>query len=964
MLNTSFVARNLIPMLELKRLMGLIVLVGGVLPWGPCSPQAQASVVSKSHAQHDALGPLRLVSLPTNQWITPERAPGSEVMALKPHLPSYPEFSVGQAMSEAISPDGNTLAVLTTGYNKFQDPKTGQADANLQNEYVLLYDIRRGAPVFKQTLTVKNTWAGIAFSPDGSSLYVTGGVDDSVHVFQLASGQWRETQEAIALEHAHAVAPGETLKPIASGLATTSDGKRLVVANLFNDSISIVDTLTRKVIKEIDLRPGLQGSLPGTPGGTYPFWVVTKGNSTAFVSSLRDREIVAMDIASGEILQRIPVKGNPNKMILNRAQNQLFVALDNSDSVGIIDASNFLVKGYIKTMAPAGVTLPAKSYTGAAPNSLALSADEKTLYVTNNGTNSIAVIALTPSLGETVALIPSTWSPEHIVMSPHSGGLLYVVNNKGVAGPNVGQCLGSQTTCSVKNSPVKKAFNQYVLQLSKASLQVLPVPTSRKVLNQLTQQVAVNNHFGYQMSEAQAKTMSFLHEKFKHVIYIVREHRTFDQVLGDLGIGDGDASLTEFPKSITANQHALARQFVVMDNFFDPGEVSGNGWPWSVSARESDFGVKMLPPSYARRGGTYDWEGQNRNVFVGSPVSERSTLTPSLPKDPNIMAGYNNVAAPDGPNGEKQRGYLWSSALRAGLTVRNYGFFTGNLTPTQQEGNKTPFASNVPQVAVSDPELQAHTDFYFRGFDPAYPEIYREQEWEREFKAFVANGDLPALSLVRFGQYQTGAFAESLDGVDTPETQVAANDHAIGQLVERVAKSPYASNTLIFILEDDSQSGPDHVDAHRSLGFVIGPYVKQGGQVIHQKYTTVNMLRTMEDVLGIDYLSVNDSNQPPMSEVFDLTQSSWSFNALVPSVLYSTKLSLPNPSNVSSASLASLASKVKPRHDVRYWAAKTRGMDFSQEDKVDAVIYNKLLWKGLMKTTYPKSMLRNERDRD
>jgi DNA-binding beta-propeller fold protein YncE len=927
-------------------------------PQVPAARQGETNVQT-TRAQNHASNTLALntsalaVSLPTNQSITPEMPPGAEVIALRPHLPGYPNFSVGQAISEALSPDGNTLAVLTTGYNKYADPQTGQADPNLQNEYVLLYDIRLGRPVFLQSLTLKNTWAGITFSPDGLKLYVSGGVDDVVHVFEKKNKSFVESSAPIALNHDKAVAPGNTLKPIATGLALTRDGKTLVVANLFNDSITVVDTATQQLTQELDLRPGLNGAPAGTSGGTYPFWVVVKGNQTAYVSSLRDREIVVVDLLKKKITQRIPVLGNPNKMILNAAQDRLYVALDNSDSVALIETENQTVLSYIKTVAPHTVSLPAKSYTGAAPNSLALSRDEKTLYVTNNGTNSVAVIALSGNSGSTQALIPTPWSPEHIVYSHNAGGMLYVVNNKGVAGPNTGQCLGNEKGCLVKNSPVTKAPNQYVLQLSKASLQSLPVPRSPKVLSQLTHQVALNNHFGYRLSDNEARVMAFLHEKIKHVIYIVRENRTFDQVLGDLGRGKGQASLTEFPKTITTNQHALAQQFVVLDNFFDPGEVSGNGWPWSVSARESDFGVKMLPPSYARRGGTYDWEGQNRNVFVGSPVSERSTLTPSLPKDPNIMAGYNNVAAPDGPNGERQRGYLWSSALRAGLTVRNYGFFTGNLTPTAREGNTTPYDAKVAQVAVSDPELQAYTDVYFRGFDPAYPELYREREWEREFNEFVLNGDLPALSLVRFGQDHTGGFAESLDGVDTPETQVAANDYAIGKLVEAVSRSPYAANTLIFVVEDDSQSGPDHVDSHRSIAFILGPYVRQGGAVVHQKYTTVNMLRTMEDVLGMDYLSVNDSNQAPMTEVFDLKQSTWSYQAVVPPVLYSTRLALPGSPPVA---------KILPKHNAQYWARVTRGMDFSKEDRVDAMSYNKIMWRGLMKGAYPRSMLVRDRD--
>ncbi len=909
-----------------------------------CSP-SNAENETKFDVIKTNLGPLKPISLPTNQIITPELAPNSIVSALNPQLTAYPKFTVGQAISEALSPDGNTLAVLTTGFNKYRDSTTGKADLNLQNEYIFLYDISSGNAKQIQVLQIKNTWAGITFSPDGKNLYVSGGIDDLVHSYQLSNGKWKEALPTINLNHKLAVAPGNLVKPIATGIASTIDGKILVVANMFNDSISILDTSNKIVLNEVDLRPGKNGGLPGTEGGTYPFWVAIKGNTTAYISSIRDREIVIVDIPTAQVTGRISLSGNPNKMILNRAQNLLLVALDNADSVAIINTNTNAVLNTVGTIAPTNATLLPKSYKGAAPNSLALSTDEHSLYVTNNGTNSIAVIAMDKNPQTVIGLIPTTWSPQHVIYGPNGGGMLYVVNSKSLPGPNTGNCLGYQKTpCLVKSTPVKQSYNQYILQLSKASLQSLPAPKDISILNKLTTQVIENNHFGYRLSKNDEQVMSFLHNKIKHVIYIIRENRTYDQVLGDLGKGNGDKSLTEFPAAITPNQHALANQFIILDNFFDPGEVSGNGWPWSVSARESDFGVKMLPPNYAGRGGTYDWEGQNRNVFVGAPVSQRQIYTPSLPNDPDILAGFNNVAAPDGPNGEKQKGYLWSSALRAGLKIRNYGFFTGNVSPDGAAGNRTPFASKVVQVAVSDPELQDHTDLYFRAFDSAYPEVYRQAEWEREFKQFVANGDLPALSLVNFGGDHTGAFDKALDGVDTPETQVAANDYAIGKLVEAVAKSPYADSTLIFMVEDDCQDGPDHVDEHRSISFVVGPYVKQGGVVISTKYSTINILRTIEDILGIDYLSINDSNQAPMTDIFDLTQSQWTFKSLVPDILHSTKLALPE---------AAPKIVMKPKHNGKYWASVTKGMDFSKEDQVDASLYNRILWKGIMGTQYP-----------
>lgn len=359
----------------------------------------------------------------------------------------------------------------------------------------------------------------------------------------------------------------------------------------------------------------------------------------------------------------------------------------------------------------------------------------------------------------------------------------------------------------------------------------------------------------------------------------------------------------------------------------------------------------MLPPNYAGNGGggSYDWEGANRNVNVGLSGAARIAANPlSQGLDADTLPGTGNVAAPDGPNGEVQQGYLWNAALRSGLTVRNYGFFIDltryHLAGTPYAGlqiapQRTPFASNAVQAYSANADLAPLTDGYFRGFDDNYPDFYREAEWEREFSGYVANSNLPNLSLVRLMNDHTGNFGTAIDGVNTPEIQVADNDYAVGRLIEAVSKSPYAGNTLIFIIEDDAQDGPDHVDAHRSTAYVVGPYVKKNA-LVSTHYTTVNMLRTITDILGLDHLGVFDANQAPMTDVFDLAQTSWSFTATASSLLKTT--ALPLPANLTFAAAA------KPTHSAHYWAGKTHGFDFSEEDKVDSLAYNKVLWDGLM----------------
>jgi DNA-binding beta-propeller fold protein YncE len=894
-------------------------------------------------APEPELGPPNPVALPTGQQITPTLPPFASFAPLKPGFEKYPDLAVGGAVTEALSPDGATLAILTTGYNRWNDPASGKRNPELQSEYVFLFDIATGKPIQKQVLTLPNTWAGLAFSPDSKSLYVSGGVDDTIHTFVRGADRWvANGDKPIALSHA--VGNGPEQKPLAAGIAVTADGRRIVVANMYNDSISIVDPPARKVVAEIDLRPGKSGGTSGAPGGNYPYWIAIRGNDTAYVSSVRDREIVVVDLVAQRVRSRVKVAGNPNKMILDKAGRRLFVAMDNADAVAVIDTASGALAHSIGTVAPAGILDHAKGYGGAAPNSLALSRDEATLYVSNGGTNAIAVIALDEAKPRVKGLIPTGWYPQHVVFTPHRGGMLHVVNSKSVPGPNPGFCSGGASRPCFAGSPIRPPnHNQYVLQLSKSGFQSMPVPTARGVLAKLTRQVADNNTFHFAPGSKDEATIAFLRQRIKHVIYIVRENRTYDQVLGDLGRGNSDPNLAEFGAHATPNQHALARALVTLDNFYDPAEVSGNGWPWSTSGRESDFGVKMLPPNYARRGGSYEWEGENRNVGMGVVGPARAETNPKAPTDPDFLPGTGNVASSDGPGGELQQGYLWSAVLRAGKTVRNYGFFVKNIAPREREA----FSKGIRQAVAIDPELVGRTDEYFRGYDVPLPDTWRQAEWEREFRQFVENGNLPALSLVRFGSNHTGAFAESLDGVDTPELQVAANDLATGRLVEAVAKSRYAKDTLIFVVEDDCQDGPDHVDEHRSIASVVGPYVKRDA-VVSTRYSTVNMLRTIEDILGIDHISLYTATQPPMTDVFDLTVETWDYTAIVPDILRNTKLPLPPATGLK-------RTMVKPTQTADYWIAATKGLDFSKEDVVDAETYNRILWRGLMGTRpYPE----------
>lgn len=860
--------------------------------------------------------------LPTGQAITPLAARGTTVEPLNPHLAGHPEFTADHAVSLAVSPDGKTLLALTSGFNKLAD---------ISGDFVFVYDLSDGRPRQTQALTLPSSFTGIAFAPDGRRFFVGGGVGDSVYSFRWRNDGWSEDGPPLILGHRQGLGLSGEAPVSTAGLGVTADGHTLVVANMANDSLSVVDLAARRS-RDLDLRPG-----HGRPGGTYPYGVAVMGNSTAFVSSLRDRQVVVVALGRHpRVVKRIAVPGNPNAMILDRAKARLFVACDNADQVVVIDTRRLAVVGRVDTTAPQGLLAAGRGYRGAAPNSLALSPDQSRLYVTNGGANSLALIDVHRLT--VIGLIPTGWYPSAVAAT---GQRLVVANGKSMAGSNPGNCSGSTPDNDKKTHC--RAAHAHVLQLEKAGLQSLPVPHADELV-QLTRQVAANNRYRAADDPADPPIIEALRRHIRHIIYVVKENRTYDQVLGDLGRGNGDPHLTEFGQAITPNQHALASRFVTLDNFFDSGEVSGNGWPWSTAAGESDIGVKQMPPLYARRAQSYDVEGTNRGVNVGlATLAERRAANPDTPDDADLLPGSANVAAPDGPNGRIQHGYLWDAALRAGLTVRNYGFLCdltryGTRTAHPIPLERMPQAAGVVVAFPANPTLAPVTDPYFRCFDNKYPDLYRELEWEREFDRLAAEGDLPALSLVRLMHDHMGDFAAAIDHVDTPETQMADNDYAVGRLVEKVAASRFRDSTLIFVVEDDAQDGPDHVDAHRSIAFVAGPYVRQQA-VVERRYTTVNVLRTIEDILGIGHLSLNDAYQRPMTEVFDLAQAEWSFQAHPADILYSTQLSLP-PGRSSR--------RPAPAHDGAWWAVRTAGMDFSAEDRIDSVAFNRLLWEGLM----------------
>jgi YVTN family beta-propeller protein len=985
--------------MKTKELLGLIAL-------GMVASAVQPSFQARAESSEPTTE-AKSLQLATGQYITPMAVSGSVQQFLNPGLPAYPNFVAGEALRSQLSPDGTTLAILCAGQNSLDDA-AGNTDVANSTQYIFLYDVsgaNKGKPVLTQVIQQTNAHVGLVFSPDGK-LYAAGGKDDAVYVYAKTGNTWSRTA-TIKLGHG-GKGVGIGVSPNASGLGISTDGATLVVANNYNDSISVVDTATGSVRYEHDLRPYYANNegTSGGVGGTFPFGVVVKGNRTAYVSSDRDREIVVIDISSGSagrLVKRIKLDGNALGMTLDASGSKLFVAEDNADQVAVIDTASNAVVAKIDARAPAGVLPgfheeddggdeadgdgPRVRHTGAATFAVTLSRDGNTLYAVNAGANSIAVIPLQGAHAYRVAgLIPTAYDP-HDVSFSSDGSWMYIINGKSITGPNPARLAGSTAniTSTFPGGPpagaaaaaAARASNQYQFQLERASLVSAPVPTSED-LERLTQRVAANN-FYLAEREDDREVMGFLRQRIKHVIYVVKENRTFDQILGDLGNGsDGRRDLTQFPESITPNFHHLARQFVTLDNFMDPGDGSMDGWSWSLQGRvtNTETITQQINYAFVNRGLSYESEGANRSVPVNfgtvaardaaagpAGTTNYSAATASVPGGTaNVLTGTGNHASTDAPFGV-QKGYIFDAVMQAGGTVRNYGFLTNNIGSIGTKGAPVsdPFAAGVVQVAPLDPSLAPVTDVYFRGYDQNYPDLWRYNEWKREFDQFVKQGNLPSLSLVRVSHDHMGSFGTALGGVNTPETQQADDDLAVGRLVQAVSESPYAADTLIIVTEDDCQDGPDHVDSHRATAYVVGAYVKQGA-VVSTRYSQVNALRTIEDILGTEHMNLNTAFQRPMTDVFDIGSSGrWSYQAEASTVLKTTALAqAPRGLGVRFAK----GPDVKPRHGAGYWAKVTAGFDFSDADRVPPVRFNKVLWDGLMSgKPYPALMGRRVADK-
>ncbi len=928
-------------------------------------------------------GPQEQGLLPTGQYVTPLAAPGASYIPLRTGLRPDTNADANGAVTTALSPDGKTLLVLCSGYNSgfyttggapitapFIDPKTGLPSSTKTSsfQWVFIFDVSSGTPKKLQQIQLTNTLDGLAWDPSGKKFYVSGGPDDRIFIFKQTSSGWTFAPPFAVLGHnSNGSAPepnydggilhftkagssklvsdlGLNFNAVTAGVAVGADGKTLFAANLQNDSISVVDATTLKVRDTQLFHPGSK-----TPFGEYPFWVQPHSAAPGaapdklYVTSLLDGEIIA--ISKSGAMKTIVVGGEPAKTLLTRDGRLLYVVNPDLDEIEVVDTATDTLRARIS------VHRTGYPYRGSMPNSIALNQNGSLLYVTLAGENAVGVIDT--ASGRVLGRIPTGWYPSSVTVSA-DGKRLYVAIPKSNSGPTPTE-KGYYLPPAYPNPTY---LDQYVYATEKAGLLTIPVPDVN-TLSYLSLLVDANNNF---VRHGPSAMMQFLHKHIKHVVYIEKENRTYDQILGDLDEGNGDPRLVEFPQPVSPNFHALAQRFGDLDNWYMASDVSGDGWNWLTQGHANDYTNKTVPVDYAGGGFDYQWNGTNRNLNLALPIfgtptqtDERMTTLADPSGSSTIQPGTKDIAATWGADDDRPGqtgGYIWDTVLRAGLTLRHYGlyddqtFYTGNPSdPYEIKIDRYAYRDHIVQGAPVRLALVGRTDPYYRGWDLNEPDEYRYEEWQREFDDYVTHDNLPSFEILTVMNDHFGNFSTNVGGLQTPTLELASNDHSVGLIVDAVSHSPYWKDTAIFVAEDDSQDGPDHVDSHRSVGFVISPYSSTG--VIHTFYNHPAMVRTIEDILGTDYLGMNDANAFSMDDAFTTALNLQPYDAIIPGVLCQP----PVHADLVPACYSPAAKKtqaVPMLHNGNWWRLQTKRMVFNGPDKNDAAAFNRLLWKGIV----------------
>ena len=778
--------------------------------------------------------------LPNGWHVTPAGTP----IALPGDLP----------LKMLFSPDGKTLLALTGGYHdhgvSLIDPATDKVT---------------------QSVNLGKVWAGMCFDPEGDDLYVSGGGPPSKEF--LANAAKQGADEALTESFHHpilhlkfaggALTPGkpidipglsDTVADIPgdyhvkftrfmAGLVSGQDGA-LYAVNIQNDTVYKLAGTPRALAASVKV-------------GARPYAAaLSPDGKTLAVSNMGDDTVSLLDASNLSERTRVKVGSQPNELAWGQG-GRLFVADAGANSVSVV--LNGKVTETIKT------SLSPTDPLGSTPDALAVSPDGQRLYVANADNNDVAVIDTSrPNSSRVLGFIPTGWYPSALALAP-DGRTLYVGTGKGLSF----RANDKPTTPWTRNQPVTNQAYDYIGGALSGAVCAVRLPDA-KGLAAYTRQVYANTP-GLNTKTAQlGPDMKATLGKIKHVLYIIRENRTYDQVFGDIKAGNGDPSLTIFGAQVTPNAHALASHYVLLDNLYCNGEVSEDGHKWCDAAYATDFIERAWPSSYSSR---------------GEPDGDASVA--------------------DSPNGE-----IWDNCARHGVTYRSYG--------EEADFTSTP---NAPPVFAGSKGLTGHANVEWSQFPFGVGrDTQRAAIFLKELAAAEKTGVWPQFMVAWLPEDHTAGLKA---GAYTPVAAVASNDQALGQIVEGISKSRFWKETAIFVIEDDAQNGPDHVDAHRTEGLVISPYVKRGA-VDSTQYTTASMVHTMEMILKLPPMTQFDRNATPMLDCFTSTPDLTAWANIGPHV----DLEARNPGRGAGATAS----------------AK---MDFSAPDRADPDALNAILWHAL-----------------
>jgi YVTN family beta-propeller protein len=741
-------------------------------------------------------------------------------------------------MNLVPSPDGRFIAISTSGWAK---PAISIFDTHT------LQLIARA--------DVDHSWLGLVWHPDGKHLFASGASANVIYEYSFDAGHLKPAG-TISLGAAE-VHPGRDVIENAgyvAGITISPDGRRLYAAQMYGQMVRAIDIGEKRIVATAEL-------------AAEPYTcVLSPDGQTLFVSIWGASKVVMLDPATLTAKGEITVGEHPNALTVSRDGGRLFVACANTNAVWVVDVA-------AKTAAEQiSVALGAEAPAGSTPNGVALSPDGRTLVIANADNNTVTVADVTtPGASKVLGWIPVGWYPTNVLFD-RDGSRLFVLDGKGLSGlanPRGPQPGGARPE------------GQYSGAMFQGGISIIPVPDAA-ALARMTARVRELTPYSdaARLTPAGAPAASPIPRRvggtspIKYVFYVIRENRTYDQVLGDVAKANGDPSLTLFGEDVTPNAHALANTFAIFDNFYTDAEVSYDGHAFSTGAYATDFVEKMWPANYGRREGLYLSEGGYR-----------------------MRNAFGNIAAP-------AQGYLWDAAKRANVSFRSYGEFVGR-------------ALGSAEMVATVPGLDGHVHPQYPPFDLSIPDMKRIEIWTEEFKQLERTGTMPRLSIVRLGGDHTQGASP---GALTPRSYVAENDLALGELIDTISHSSIWKEAAIFVLEDDAQNGPDHVDAHRSVLLAASPFLRRG-LVDSTLYTTCGVLRTIELLLGLPPMSQYDAAATPMYNAFTATPT------LAP--------------------FTHVAARV-PLTDRNDWAtpgaAASLRMDFSAPDLAPDLELNRIIW--------------------